>query len=175
MADTATSAGAPVRTERALPFAPALDGLRAIAVIAVLLYHGGVAWMPGGFLGVDLFFCLSGYLITSLLLAELRGKGRIDLKAFWLRRARRLLPAAFVVIAVATAAAAILVPGDLAQTRGDAVASFFYVDNWHQLFVGQSYFAAFERPSLLRHMWSLSIEEQFYLLWPTSSWCQLST
>ncbi|MET0684856.1 MAG: acyltransferase family protein [Solirubrobacteraceae bacterium] len=166
MADTATSAGAPVRTERALPFAPALDGLRAIAVIAVLLYHGGVAWMPGGFLGVDLFFCLSGYLITSLLLAELRGKGRIDLKAFWLRRARRLLPAAFVVIAVATAAAAILVPGDLAQTRGDAVASFFYVDNWHQLFVGQSYFAAFERPSLLRHMWSLSIEEQFYVLWP---------
>ena len=84
MADTATSAGAPVRTERALPFAPALDGLRAIAVVAVLLYHGGVAWMPGGFLGVDLFFCLSGYLITSLLLAELRGKGRIDLKAFWL-------------------------------------------------------------------------------------------
>ena len=166
MADTATSAGAPVRTERALPFAPALDGLRAIAVIAVLLYHGGVAWMPGGFLGVDLFFCLSGYLITSLLLAELRGSGRIDLKAFWLRRARRLLPAAFVVIAVATAAAAILVPGDLAQTRGDAVASFFYVDNWHQLFVGQSYFAAFERPSLLRHMWSLSIEEQFYVLWP---------
>ena len=166
MADTATSAGAPVRTERALPFAPALDGLRAIAVVAVLLYHGGVAWMPGGFLGVDLFFCLSGYLITSLLLAELRGKGRIDLKAFWLRRARRLLPAAFVVIAVATAAAAILVPGDLAQTRGDAVASFFYVDNWHQLFVGQSYFAAFERPSLLRHMWSLSIEEQFYVLWP---------
>ncbi|MET0769476.1 MAG: acyltransferase family protein [Solirubrobacteraceae bacterium] len=155
-----------MRTERALPFAPALDGLRAIAVIAVLLYHGGVAWMPGGFLGVDLFFCLSGYLITSLLLAELRGKGRIDLKAFWLRRARRLLPAAFVVIAVATAAAAILVPGDLAQTRGDAVASFFYVDNWHQLFVGQSYFAAFERPSLLRHMWSLSIEEQFYVLWP---------
>ena len=166
MAGTVTSAGPEPRTARALPFAPALDGLRAIAVIAVLLYHGGVDWMPGGFLGVDLFFCLSGYLITSLLLAELRGTGRIDLKAFWLRRARRLLPAAFLVIAVSVAAAAILVPGDLAQTRGDAVASFFYVDNWHQLLVGQSYFAAFERPSLLRHMWSLSIEEQFYVLWP---------
>jgi peptidoglycan/LPS O-acetylase OafA/YrhL len=132
----------------------------------VLLYHGGVDWMPGGFLGVDLFFCLSGYLITSLLLAERRGTGRIDLRAFWLRRARRLLPAAFLVIAVSVAAAAILAPGDLAQTRGDALASLFYVDNWHQLLVGQSYFAAFERPSLLRHMWSLSIEEQFYLLWP---------
>ena len=166
MVGTVTSAGPEPRTARALPFAPALDGLRAIAVIAVLLYHGGVDWMPGGFLGVDLFFCLSGYLITSLLLAELRGTGRIDLKAFWLRRARRLLPAAFLVIAVSVAAAAILVPGDLAQTRGDAVASFFYVDNWHQLLVGQSYFAAFERPSLLRHMWSLSIEEQFYVLWP---------
>ena len=150
MVGTVTSAGPEPRTARALPFAPALDGLRAIAVIAVLLYHGGVDWMPGGFLGVDLFFCLSGYLITSLLLAELRGTGRIDLKAFWLRRARRLLPAAFLVIAVSVAAAAILVPGDLAQTRGDAVASFFYVDNWHQLLVGQSYFAAFERPSLLR-------------------------
>ena len=166
MADTATSAAPVARTERALPFAPALDGLRAVAVIAVLLYHGGVDWMPGGFLGVDLFFCLSGYLITSLLLAERRGTGRIDLPAFWLRRARRLLPAAFLVIAVSVAAAAILVPGDLAQTRGDALASLFYVDNWHQLLVGQSYFAAFERPSLLRHMWSLSIEEQFYLLWP---------
>jgi peptidoglycan/LPS O-acetylase OafA/YrhL len=166
MADTATSAAPVARTERALPFAPALDGLRAVAVVAVLLYHGGVDWMPGGFLGVDLFFCLSGYLITSLLLAERRGTGRIDLRAFWLRRARRLLPAAFLVIAVSVAAAAILAPGDLAQTRGDALASLFYVDNWHQLLVGQSYFAAFERPSLLRHMWSLSIEEQFYLLWP---------
>jgi peptidoglycan/LPS O-acetylase OafA/YrhL len=166
MADTATSAAPVARTERALPFAPALDGLRAVAVAAVLLYHGGVDWMPGGFLGVDLFFCLSGYLITSLLLAERRGTGRIDLRAFWLRRARRLLPAAFLVIAVSVAAAAILAPGDLAQTRGDALASLFYVDNWHQLLVGQSYFAAFERPSLLRHMWSLSIEEQFYLLWP---------
>src|SRR4051795_6105533 len=98
-----------------LPRAPALDGLRAIAVTAVLLYHGGVSWMPGGFLGVDVFFVLSGYLITSLLLVERAGSGRIDLRRFWLGRARRLLPAALVVIGVCLLVVALFLPGQLGQ------------------------------------------------------------
>jgi peptidoglycan/LPS O-acetylase OafA/YrhL len=144
----------------------ALDGVRALAVAAVLLYHGGVAWLPGGFLGVDVFFVLSGFLITSLLLAELRGTGRIDLLRFWGRRARRLLPAAFLVIGVCVVVAAIFLPADFARTRTDALASFAYVNNWHQLLADRSYFAGFARPSLLQHLWSLAVEEQFYLLWP---------
>jgi peptidoglycan/LPS O-acetylase OafA/YrhL len=144
----------------------ALDGVRALAVAGVVLYHAGVAWMPGGFLGVDVFFVLSGFLITSLLLAERRTTGRIDLRAFWIRRARRLLPAAFLVIAVSVLAVAVFFPADLGRTRADAIASFLYVNNWHQVFADLSYFAAFERPSLLQHLWSLAVEEQFYLLWP---------
>jgi peptidoglycan/LPS O-acetylase OafA/YrhL len=151
---------------RRLPYAPALDGVRALAVAAVLLYHGGVPWFSGGFLGVDLFFVLSGYLITSLLLAELADSGRIDLKRFWIRRARRLLPAAFLLIAVCLVVAAVFLPGDLARLRGDALAAFAYVNNWHQVLADRSYFSAFERPSLVQHLWSLAIEEQFYLLWP---------
>jgi peptidoglycan/LPS O-acetylase OafA/YrhL len=144
----------------------ALDGVRAIAVAAVVLYHAGVAVAPGGFLGVDVFFVLSGFLITSLLLEEQRAGGRIDLGRFWVRRARRLLPAAFLVIAVSAIAAAVLAPGDFARTRADALASLVYANNWHQLLGDHSYFAAFERPSLLLHLWSLAVEEQFYLLWP---------
>ncbi|HSD79080.1 MAG TPA: acyltransferase, partial [Solirubrobacteraceae bacterium] len=150
----------------ALPHRPGLDGIRALAVAAVLLYHGGVAWAPGGFLGVDVFFVLSGYLITSLLLAERRANGRVDLRAFWLRRARRLLPAVVVVIAAVVAVTAAFLPGELAATRADALASLLYVQNWHLILGDQSYFAAFGRPSPLLHLWSLSIEEQFYLLWP---------
>jgi peptidoglycan/LPS O-acetylase OafA/YrhL len=149
-----------------MKYVPALDGVRAIAVAAVLLYHGGVTWFPGGFLGVDVFFVLSGYLITSLLLAQLRDSGHIQLGRFWLRRARRLLPAAFVVIFVCLVVAAVFLPDDVARVRGDALASIFYVNNWHQVFVDRSYFAAFERPSMLQHLWSLAVEEQFYLLWP---------
>src|SRR5215217_9367951 len=165
----ATAENPPARIGAAaqrLPHLPALDGVRAIAVAGVLLYHGGVDWMPGGFLGVDVFFVLSGYLITSLLLAEREASGRVDMAAFWRRRARRLLPAAFLVIAVSLIAAALLAPGDVAATRGDAISALLYVNNWHQIIADQSYFAAFERPSLLRHLWSLSIEEQFYVLWP---------
>lgn len=146
---------------------PALDGLRAIAVIGVLLYHGDVSWGRGGFLGVDIFFVLSGYLITSLLLAEWDRWGAIDLAAFWLRRARRLLPALFLVIlAVALYTATIAPAGQRDQLRGDSLSALLYVANWRFILTGQSYFAQFQSPSPLLHTWSLGIEEQWYLLLP---------
>src|SRR5829696_4940223 len=149
-----------------LPYMPGLDGLRALAVVAVLLYHADVAWAPGGFLGVDVFFVISGYLITSLLLAEWAARGRVDLRAFWLGRARRLLPALFVVVGATLAFAVAFVPGEVAGLRKDALAAFGYVTNWYLIFEHESYFEAVGRPSLLRHLWSLAIEEQFYVLWP---------
>jgi peptidoglycan/LPS O-acetylase OafA/YrhL len=156
----------PVGGSRNLPYAPGLDGIRAIAVSAVLLYHGRAPWMPGGFLGVDIFFVLSGYLITSLLLAELRDGGGVDLRRFWLRRARRLLPAAVTVIAVSLVVVAAFYSSSLGRLRGDALASLLYFNNWHQVLAHHSYFAEFARPSLLQHYWSLSVEEQFYFVWP---------
>jgi peptidoglycan/LPS O-acetylase OafA/YrhL len=149
-----------------LPYRPGLDGLRALAVAGVVLYHAGVSWMPGGFLGVDVFFVLSGYLITSLLLAERRRKGRVGFKAFWMRRARRLLPAVLLVVFVCLLAASTIARDDLARTRGDALASVVYLTNWHLIAASHSYFNAFGRPSLLQHLWSLAVEEQFYLFWP---------
>jgi peptidoglycan/LPS O-acetylase OafA/YrhL len=148
------------------PYLPGIDALRALAVLAVFLYHAGVSWAPGGFLGVDLFFVISGYLITSLLLREWSRGGHVRLGQFWLRRARRLLPAVGVLIAVTMIVAAIVEPDRLDQLRGDAVASLLYFANWHFIFGGQSYFDQFQRPSLFRHLWSLSVEEQFYLFWP---------
>jgi peptidoglycan/LPS O-acetylase OafA/YrhL len=146
---------------------PALDGIRAFAVVAVLLYHAGVSWMSGGFLGVDAFFVLSGFLITALLVTEWSGTGAVALLAFWARRARRLLPALFLVLgAVALYAALYAQPGDLHRIRMDALASLGYVANWRFVFSGQGYFDQFAAPSPLRHMWSLAIEEQFYLVWP---------
>ena len=146
---------------------PALDGVRAFAVLAVLGYHGGVVWLRGGFLGVDAFFVLSGFLITSLLLSEWGGRNRIALSAFWARRARRLLPALFLMLAgVALYAAFVAAPDELATIRGDALSSLAYIANWHLIFSHQSYFEQFRAPSPLRHMWSLAIEEQFYLVWP---------
>jgi peptidoglycan/LPS O-acetylase OafA/YrhL len=149
-----------------LPYLPGIDALRAIAVLAVFLYHAGVGWMPGGFLGVDVFFTISGYLITSLLLSEYRRESHIKLGGFWLRRARRLLPAVGVLIAVTMVVAAIVEPDRLTELRGDAISSLAYVANWHFVFAHQSYFDQFQRPSLFRHLWSLSVEEQFYLFWP---------
>jgi peptidoglycan/LPS O-acetylase OafA/YrhL len=149
-----------------LPYLPGVDALRAIAVLAVFLYHAGVGWMPGGFLGVDVFFVISGYLITSLLLAEYRRGGHIRLGRFWIRRARRLLPAVGVLIAVTMIVAAIVEPDRLTELRGDAIASLAYVANWRFVLAHQSYFDQFQRPSLFRHLWSLSVEEQFYLFWP---------
>jgi peptidoglycan/LPS O-acetylase OafA/YrhL len=149
-----------------LPYRPGVDGLRTVAVAAVLLYHGGVPWTPGGFLGVDIFLVISGYLITSLLLAERRSTGSIALPRFWLRRARRLLPASLLVIAVCLLLGATVLRSQLGVLRGDGLASLLYVMNWHEVFSHRSYFEAFARPSLLRHFWSLSLEEQFYLIWP---------
>jgi peptidoglycan/LPS O-acetylase OafA/YrhL len=149
-----------------LPYSPGLDGLRALAVIAVLLYHADLAWIPGGFLGVEVFFVISGYLITALLLAEWRQRGRIDLKTFWLRRARRLLPALYVLLVVTLAFAVVFLPAEVAGLRGDVLAAFGYVTNWYLIFGQESYFEAVGRPSLLQHLWSLAVEEQFYLIWP---------
>ena len=147
-------------------YLPALDGMRALAVAAVLLYHGDVSWIPGGFLGVEVFFVISGYLITSLLMAERQATGGTAYLAFWARRARRLLPALFALLAVVSAVWLLMVPGEAARIRGDVVGALTYVTNWYQIVVRQSYFEAIGRPSPLRHLWSLAVEEQFYLVWP---------
>src|SRR3954454_5024868 len=158
--------GTPAATFR-LGYIPGLDGLRGIAVIAVLLFHGGVTWATGGFLGVDMFFVLSGFLITSLLLEERWRTGTIGLAHFWSRRPRRLVPALLVLLA-GMAAYATWVPTDtpLGSLRRDVFATLAYVSNWHFILDGGSYFARNAPPSPLRHTWSLAIEEQFYLLWP---------
>ena len=149
-----------------LSYLPGLDGLRALAVIAVLLYHAQLAWIPGGFLGVEVFFVISGYLITTLLLEERRRRGRINLVGFWMRRARRLLPALYLLLVVTLAFAVVFLPGEVARLRSDALAAFGYVTNWYLILGEESYFEAVGRPSLLLHLWSLAVEEQFYLLWP---------
>ncbi len=148
-------------------YLPALDGVRALAILAVIAYHLGYGWASGGYLGVDLFFVLSGFLITSLLVEERNATGAIRLGAFWARRACRLLPALLVMLALLSIWVAIR-PGstDLSQLRGDGLATIFYFANWHQLFAHQTYFTQFESPSPLQHTWSLAIEEQFYLVWP---------
>lgn len=151
----------------ALTYQPALDGLRALAVIAVLLYHQGTSFAPGGFLGVDAFFVLSGFLITSLLAMEWGRSGAVDVRAFWLRRVRRLFPALLVLLAgVALYAAFVALPGERHSIRVDGLATLFYVENWRLIFSHSSYFTQFSAPSPLRHAWSLAIEEQWYLVWP---------
>jgi peptidoglycan/LPS O-acetylase OafA/YrhL len=156
----------PVQNAPHIQYRPGLDGLRALAVAAVFLYHSRIDWLPGGFLGVDLFFVLSGYLITSLLLVEWEARNRIDLRRFWLRRARRLLPALVVVVLGSLALSAIFARQDLAHTRSDVVSSLFYFQNWHLIVANHSYFNLMGNPSLLNHLWSLAVEEQFYIVWP---------
>jgi peptidoglycan/LPS O-acetylase OafA/YrhL len=149
-----------------LPYLPALDGLRALAALVVLFYHADMPWMPGGFLGVEVFFVLSGYLITSLLLAEWRRSGHVNLLRFGLRRARRLFPAMLVMVAASAAFAVLFLPDEVAGLRRDAVSGLGYVTNWHLIFSRTSYFESVGRPSLLRHLWSLAIEGQLYIFWP---------
>ncbi len=147
-------------------YLPGLDGLRAVAIIGVLLYHAGIDWMPGGFLGVDVFFVISGFLITSLILEEYDRSGRVNFTKFYLGRARRLLPAVAVMLIAVGLAVLIVYQDALSAFREDALATVFYVNNWWYIFVDQSYFESVGRPPLLKHLWSLSVEEQFYLIWP---------
>ncbi len=148
-----------------VPYMPGLDGMRALAVVAVMIYHANPSWLPGGFLGVEMFFVISGYLITLLLIAERERTYRISLTEFWIRRARRLLPALFVMIGLLTIWTALFERDALGQLRGDVVAGFFYVSNWYQVWVGLGYTSAGDFAPL-RHLWSLAVEEQFYLIWP---------
>jgi peptidoglycan/LPS O-acetylase OafA/YrhL len=151
---------------RGLPYVGSLDGFRGVAVIGVVLFHSGVA-LPGGFLGVSTFFTLSGFLITSLLLADQRSPRGISLRAFWVRRCRRLLPAALLAIALCVLVTMLI--GDASQRaalRGDGLAALGYAANWRFVFSGESYGGQFAAPSAVLHFWSLAIEEQFYLAFP---------
>ena len=151
---------------RSQRYMPGLDGLRAIAVLAVIAYHIDPGWVPGGLLGVGVFFTLSGYLITDLLLGQREATGRIHLSDFWLRRARRLLPALFLLLAVVVAWITLLNRSQLPALRGDVLAAAAYVSNWWNIVREASYFARFGPPPPLDHLWSLAVEEQFYLIWP---------
>ncbi|HEX7279354.1 MAG TPA: acyltransferase family protein [Solirubrobacterales bacterium] len=156
----------PEPVKRNQRYMPGLDGLRAIAVLAVIAFHLGFDWAPGGMLGVGVFFTLSGYLITDILLAQLNARGRIKLTAFWLARARRLLPALFVMLAIVVAWVTVFGPAQPDQFREGVISAIFYVNNWQQIVADVSYFARFEAEGPLDHLWSLSVEEQFYILWP---------
>jgi peptidoglycan/LPS O-acetylase OafA/YrhL len=150
-----------------LSYIPALDGVRAFAVAGVMAYHGGIPWLPAGFLGVDAFFVLSGFLITSLLISEWERRHTIGLGRFWARRARRLLPALLLLLVFVVLYAAVAVPtGTYPGLRLDALSTLFYVANWHFILIGGNYFNQTGLPSLLTHTWSLAVEEQFYLVWP---------
>jgi peptidoglycan/LPS O-acetylase OafA/YrhL len=155
----------PEPIKRGQRYMPGLDGLRAIAVLAVIAYHLGYGWAPGGLLGVGVFFTLSGYLITDLLLAQVAGGG-IRLKAFWFARARRLFPALFVVLIVVMAWVTVIGPHQPPDFRQAELSAAFYANNWWLIFHDVSYFAQFSTPGPLNHLWSLSVEEQFYIVWP---------
>jgi peptidoglycan/LPS O-acetylase OafA/YrhL len=154
----------PVRGDQ--KYLPGLDGLRALAVAAVVAYHLGYGWAQGGLLGVGVFFTLSGYLITDILVGQWAARGRIKLADFWLRRARRLLPALFVMLAVVALWVNLFARSYVPGFRGNVVASAFYVSNWWFIEQHSSYYARFAPPTPLDHLWSLAVEEQFYLVWP---------
>jgi peptidoglycan/LPS O-acetylase OafA/YrhL len=147
-------------------YMPGLDGIRALAVLAVISYHLNWGWASGGFLGVSIFFVLSGYLITDMLLEERKNKQRIDLKRFWIRRIRRLLPAMMAMIITVAVYLAITDIPRLISIQGDIWSALTYTSNWYNIFHHISYFESFGPPSPIGHLWSLAIEEQFYLLWP---------
>lgn len=154
----------PVNTSAA--YYPGLDGLRTLAVGLVVAYHIGVPGAGGGLLGVGVFFTLSGFLITMLLLNRWEKHGDLDLKHFWIRRFRRLLPAVVLLLAVVMVATAVVHPDRLGDRGEQAFFALIYVANWHTIFSGGSYFEQFDGPSPLDHLWSLAVEEQFYLVWP---------
>jgi peptidoglycan/LPS O-acetylase OafA/YrhL len=164
LATTRSSDGDGKSTRR--PGIPALDGVRAVAVALVLAGHGGIPGMRGGFLGVDVFFVLSGFLITSLLLDELGRSGRIDLGDFWIRRARRLLPALVLMVLTVAVGRQFFSPEAVAGLRNEAVAAFFWVANWMFVVDKTDYFTQGAPPSPLQHAWSLGVEEQYYIVWP---------
>ena len=161
------------RGHSSLEFRPALAGMRALAVLAVLVYHLDLGWVPGGFLGVDIFFVLSGFLITTLLIREFDATGRIGLADFYIRRFRRLLPAVVVLVIVVALLSRRYDPIAQLSWREDAIATLMYIANWHFISSDASYFAEFADVSPLRHMWSLAIEEQFYVIWPLLAWLSL--
>jgi peptidoglycan/LPS O-acetylase OafA/YrhL len=148
------------------PYLAGIDGLRALAVLAVLVYHARPGWLPGGFLVVEVFFVISGFLITRSLLEEWQRTGAISLRGFWLRRARRLLPALFLLLAAVMIYASLFEAEALSSLRVDVLAALGYVTNWQLILDHQSYFESFQKPSMLRHLWSLAVEEQFYIVWP---------
>ena len=151
---------------RGIQYIPAIDGLRALAVIAVMLYHLGFSWIPGGFLGVDLFFVISGYVITRLLLDSIEQSGGLDLRGFYLARARRLLPALIFTVTTTTIAIGIWAPDTIKRLLTDMPFSLTGTMNWWLVARHQDYFESIGRPPLLQHTWSLAVEAQFYLLWP---------
>ncbi len=153
-------------TKRGIQYIPAIDGLRAVAVIAVILYHLGISWIPGGFLGVDLFFVISGYVITRLLLDSIQERGGLDLRDFYMARIRRLLPPLIFMIVVTSIVVGIWAPDTTKKFLTDAPFSIFGGMNWWLVFNQQDYFESSGRPPLLQHTWSLAVEAQFYLLWP---------
>ncbi|MDX2378823.1 MAG: acyltransferase family protein [Acidimicrobiia bacterium] len=148
-----------------VPYLPGLDGMRAFAVVAVMIYHANSTWLNGGFLGVEVFFVISGYLITLLLIAEKERTKTVNLVQFWIRRGRRLLPALGFMLLLLSIWTALFEQDALGKLRGDVVGGLFYVSNWYQVFIGAGY-AATNDFAPLRHLWSLAVEEQFYLLWP---------
>jgi peptidoglycan/LPS O-acetylase OafA/YrhL len=153
-------------TKRGIQHIPAIDGLRAIAVTAVIFYHLGFAWIPGGFLGVDLFFVISGYVITRLLLDSIARSGGLDLRGFYKARARRLLPPMIFMIVVTAFYISIWAQDSVKRFLTDTPFSLTGVMNWWLVFNEQDYFEAIGRPPLLQHTWSLAVESQFYLIWP---------
>jgi len=172
---THTEQGTPAwgtRRGPTVPYIPGLDGLRALAVIAVIVYHADSRWLGGGFLGVEVFFVISGYLITLLLVAERERTGAISLGNFWMRRARRLLPALWLLLTLLAVWCAVWERDRLGMLRGDTLGGFFYGANWFQVWTGSSYTSSFAFAPL-RHLWSLAVEEQFYIVWPLVMWVLL--
>ncbi|WP_192946875.1 MULTISPECIES: acyltransferase family protein [Staphylococcus] len=153
------------RVKRNTRYMPGLDGLRAIAVIGIIIYHLNKQWLTGGFLGVDTFFVISGYLITSLLLKEYEETGIINLKNFWVRRFKRLIPAVLTLVFVVVVATLVLKPEEIVNIKKDAIAAIFYFSNWWYIASDVNYFEQFAFMPL-KHLWSLAIEEQFYIVFP---------